>query len=84
MIVAAHPADSFDQAGGALAHHVAQGDSVTVVIATTGVRSHHWELASGSGRGRHAVRETLRGTLAGGSWGYAPARGARGGSRCCR
>ena len=45
MLVAAHPADSFDMAGGTLAHHVEQGDSVTVVIATTGVRSHHWELA---------------------------------------
>ena len=45
MIVATHPADSFDQAGGTLAHHVAQGDKVTVVIATTGVRSHHWRLA---------------------------------------
>ena len=44
MLVAAHPADSFDMAGGTLAHHVAQGDQVTVVIATTGVRSHHWEL----------------------------------------
>lgn len=45
LLVAAHPADSFDMAGGTLAHHVAQGDRVTVVIATTGVRSHHWELA---------------------------------------
>jgi len=45
MVVGAHPADTFDQAGGTLAHHVARGDSVTVVIATTGVRSHHWELA---------------------------------------
>jgi len=45
MIVAAHPADSFDQAGGTLAHHVAQGDRVTAVIATTGVRSHHFRLA---------------------------------------
>lgn len=44
MLVAAHPADSFDQAGGTLAHHVAQGDQVTVVVATTGVRSHHWGL----------------------------------------
>lgn len=44
MLVAAHPADSFDQAGGTLAHHAAQGDAVTVVIATTGVRSHHWGL----------------------------------------
>ena len=46
MLVAAHPADSFDQAGGTLAHHVAQGDKVTAVIATTGVRSHHWRLAA--------------------------------------
>ncbi len=45
MIVAAHPADSFDQAGGTLAHHAARGDSVTAVVTTTGVRSHHWELA---------------------------------------
>lgn len=45
MLVATHPADSFDQAGGTLAHHIARGDSATVVIATTGVRSHHWKLA---------------------------------------
>lgn len=44
MLVAAHPADGFDTAGGTLAHHVAQGDKVTVVLATTGVRSHHWGL----------------------------------------
>lgn len=44
MIVAAHPADSFDQAGGTLAHHVARGDRVTVLIAMTGVRSHHSRL----------------------------------------
>ena len=44
MIVATHPADSFDQAGGTLAHHVARGDKVTAVIATTGVRSHHSQL----------------------------------------
>ena len=44
MLVATHPADSFDQAGGTLAHHVARGDKVTVVIATTGVRSHHSQL----------------------------------------
>ena len=45
LIVAAHPADSFDQAGGTMAHHIAQGDNVTCVVATTGVRSHHWQLA---------------------------------------
>lgn len=45
MIVATHPADSFDQAGGTIVHHVAQGDEVTAVVVTTGVRSHHWRLA---------------------------------------
>ncbi len=45
LIVAAHPADSFDQAGGTAAHHVARGDKVTALVATTGVRSHHWQLA---------------------------------------
>ncbi len=44
MMVAAHPSDCFDQAGGTLAHHAAKGDSVTVVLATTGVRSHHNQL----------------------------------------
>lgn len=44
LLVAAHPADSFDQAGGTLAHHVARGDRVTVLIATTGARSHHFAL----------------------------------------
>ena len=45
LIVAAHPADTFDQAGGTVAHHVAQGDKVTCLVATTGVRSHHWRLS---------------------------------------
>ncbi|MYJ78223.1 MAG: hypothetical protein F4047_08770, partial [Caldilineaceae bacterium SB0670_bin_27] len=44
LLVAAHPADSFDMAGGTLAHHIEQGDRVTAAILTTGVRSHHWEL----------------------------------------
>ena len=37
LSVAAHPADSFDQAGGTMAHHIAQGDKVTAVVATTTV-----------------------------------------------
>lgn len=45
LIVAPPPADTFDMAGGTLAHHADQGDKITAVIATTGVRSHHWELA---------------------------------------
>lgn len=44
LLVGAHPADVFDQAGGTLAHHAAQGDQVTVVSLTTGVGSHDWEL----------------------------------------
>ena len=43
-LVATYPADSFDMADGTLAHHIAQGNQVTVVIATTGVRSHHWQV----------------------------------------
>jgi LmbE family N-acetylglucosaminyl deacetylase len=42
-MVGAHPADCFDQAGGTLAHHVEQGDHVTAVTLTIGVRSHHWQ-----------------------------------------
>ncbi|MCK4417404.1 MAG: PIG-L family deacetylase [Candidatus Latescibacteria bacterium] len=44
LLVGAHPADTFDQAGGTLAHHAARGDQVTTVALTTGARSHHWEL----------------------------------------
>lgn len=44
LMVAAHPADCFDQAGGTLAHHAARGDQVTTATLTTGARSHHWGL----------------------------------------
>ncbi len=44
LMVGAHPADMFDQAGGTLAHHAARGDQVTLVTVTTGARSHHWKL----------------------------------------
>ena len=44
LLIAAHPADCFDQAGGTLAHHAAQGDRVVAVTVSTGVRTHHWEL----------------------------------------
>jgi 4-oxalomesaconate hydratase len=37
---AAHPADTFDMVGGTLAHHIEQGDSVTVLAFSHGVRSH--------------------------------------------
>ena len=45
LIVAAHPADAFDQAGGTLAHHVAEGDQVSALILTGGARSHDWQMS---------------------------------------
>ncbi len=42
LLVAAHPADAFDQCGGTLAHHIKKGDAVTVLVATLGTRSHDW------------------------------------------
>ena len=67
LLVAAHPADSFDQAGGTLAHHVARGDKVTVVIATTGVRSHHWELKDEKQREGHDLDVETKNERGGGS-----------------
>jgi len=55
LLVAAHPADTFDQAGGTLAHHIARGDQVTVVSVTTGVRSHDWELIDAKDRSGQAM-----------------------------
>ena len=40
LMVCAHPGDAFDDSGGTLCHHVERGDEVTVVLLTTGVRSH--------------------------------------------
>src|SRR4051794_9054834 len=40
LCVGGHPADTFDCAGGTLAHHVRDGDSVTVVALTQGTRIH--------------------------------------------
>lgn len=51
LIVTAHPADSFDQAGGTVAHHVEQGDTATALMLTTGVRSHDWQLLDARRRG---------------------------------
>ena len=44
MLVGAHPPDIFDQAGGPSPTNAAQGDQVTAMVLTTGVRSHHWEI----------------------------------------
>ncbi len=40
LCIGGHPADTFDCAGGTLAHHIQQGDSVTVVAVTQGTRIH--------------------------------------------
>ncbi len=40
LIIGAHPADVFDNAGGTLAHHVARGDQVTALALTQGTRVH--------------------------------------------
>lgn len=38
--IGAHPADTFDQSGGTMAHHAARGDLVTAVCLTHGARVH--------------------------------------------
>jgi 4-oxalomesaconate hydratase len=48
---AAHPADAFDMAGGTLAHHVRDGDKVTVVVFTHGARSHAHNVIEGHKHG---------------------------------
>ena len=40
LVIAGHPADMFDHCGGTLLHHIEQGDSVTCVSLTQGLRVH--------------------------------------------
>ena len=40
MVVGGHPADVFDHCGGTMLHHIRQGDSVTCLALTHGVRVH--------------------------------------------
>ncbi len=40
LSIGAHPADIFDQSGGAMAHHAARGDWVGCVVLTHGARVH--------------------------------------------
>ena len=40
LVIAGHPADMFDHCGGTLYHHICQGDSVTCVSITQGLRIH--------------------------------------------
>ncbi|NJD01097.1 MAG: hypothetical protein FIA99_00505 [Ruminiclostridium sp.] len=40
LLVAAHPADTFDHCGGTLLHHARRGDKITAVSVTHGLRVH--------------------------------------------
>ena len=40
LSIGAHPADVFDQSGGAMAHHAQRGDWVGCVVLTHGARVH--------------------------------------------
>jgi len=57
LVVAAHPADSFDQAGGTCAHHAADGDQVSALILTGGARSHEWHLQDRQIRGEQSASQ---------------------------
>lgn len=45
LVVTAHPVDAFDNTGGTCAEHIAQGDTVTALICTSGVYIHNERLA---------------------------------------
>ncbi|OHB59367.1 MAG: hypothetical protein A2Y12_01785 [Planctomycetes bacterium GWF2_42_9] len=47
LVIGAHPADSFDNAGGTCLHHTQQGDSVTAVILLAGARIHDVVVSDG-------------------------------------
>jgi len=44
LSIGAHPADTFDQCGGALAHHTSRGDYVACISLTHGARVHDKEV----------------------------------------
>jgi len=44
MVEGAHLVDVFDSTGGTCAEHIAQGDSVTAVICTSGIHTHNERL----------------------------------------
>ena len=56
LCIGGHPADTFDGAGGTLAHHVQDGDEVTVVALTAGTRIHD-VVISDSMRARDRIPE---------------------------
>ncbi|MBI3943996.1 MAG: PIG-L family deacetylase [Chloroflexi bacterium] len=50
LLVGAHPADAFDNAGGTLCHHSRQGDQITSLVLTQGTRVHDKEISVGMSR----------------------------------
>ena len=47
LVIGAHPADAFDNAGGTCLHHTQQGDSVVAAILTGGARLHDVVITDG-------------------------------------
>ena len=40
LMICAHPGDAIDNSGGTLCHHIDRGDEVTILLITSGARSH--------------------------------------------
>ncbi len=73
LCIGGHPADTFDGAGGTLAHHVQDGDEVTVVALTAGTRIHD-VVISDSMRARDRIPERGRARRADGRAGRGQSR----------
>ena len=59
MVVAAHPADPFERAGGTVAKHLARGDRAMFVSLTTGVVTHAFNLFPLTGEDKLRDREKV-------------------------
>ncbi len=57
LVVGGHPADVFDHCGGTLAHHIQNGDSVTCLALTQGLRIHDTVISE---RYRNGIPEDER------------------------
>ncbi len=57
LLFGGHPADTFDGAGGTLAHHINRGDEVTVVSLTHGAATHSFELLDGIKTGEVSMEQ---------------------------
>ena len=49
MVIAAHPQDPFERAGGTVAKHLARGDEAMFVSLTTGVVTHAFDIFPSTG-----------------------------------